>query len=52
MKKLILSGMLLLSFSAFSQAESVQLYKDANCGCCQLWGKQLIKRAMMLLLMR
>lgn len=43
MKKLIFSGMLLLSFSAFSQAESVQLYKDVNCGCCQLWGEGVNK---------
>ncbi|MBX7020240.1 metal-binding protein, partial [Providencia rettgeri] len=43
MKKLILSGMLLLSVSAFSKAESVQLYKDANCGCGQLWGEAINK---------
>ncbi|SQH12000.1 Protein of uncharacterised function, DUF [Providencia heimbachae] len=43
MKKIILSGMLLLSFSAFSQASTVQLYKDANCGCCQLWGEGIQK---------
>ncbi|MGG4608043.1 DUF411 domain-containing protein [Providencia sp. Me31A] len=43
MKELILSGMLLLSFSAFSQGESVHLYKDASCGCCQLWGEGVHK---------
>ncbi|MBQ0270256.1 DUF411 domain-containing protein [Providencia huaxiensis] len=43
MKKIILGGMFLLSFSAFSQNQSVQLYKDANCGCCQLWGEGVKK---------
>lgn len=43
MKKIMLSGILLLSFSAFSQASTVQLYKDANCGCCQLWGEGIQK---------
>lgn len=43
MKKIILSGILLLSFSAFSQTSSVQLYKDKNCGCCQQWGESIQK---------
>ncbi|EKT55417.1 DUF411 domain-containing protein [Providencia burhodogranariea] len=43
MKKFMLGGMLLLSFSALSQVESVELYKDVNCGCCQLWGDAIQK---------
>ncbi|WP_265498935.1 DUF411 domain-containing protein [Providencia rustigianii] len=39
MKKLLLTALLATSFSSMAAINTIELYKDENCGCCHLWGE-------------
>ncbi len=43
MKKIILAGLLMTSFSSLAATQVIELYKDETCGCCQNWGDALTK---------